>query len=122
MTFANMDAKGGWWRDVASVSTKLKVTLIPEFTKITFVTAKGTAVEQVKSPVFADGVFLTEVSSTLTTGDKVANALSGVAGAIGGTSSKTLKYNAMADASAYSSLVEKHVAAIDKLFFTYIKK
>ena len=116
VAFASMDTKGGWWKDRASVKTKLKVALLPEDTKYIVYSKNGTTRFTVKEPVFAEGNFITDVTDALRADEKVANALSG---AIGG--SRSLKYNANADAAAYTALVEKHITAIDSLIFGQMK-
>ncbi|OGR01904.1 MAG: hypothetical protein A2511_02265 [Deltaproteobacteria bacterium RIFOXYD12_FULL_50_9] len=121
VTYANMETKGGQFRNKAEVNTDLKVTLIPEDTNYTVVSKNGTSRFILKEPVFADGKFIIEVKDALTAGDKTANALSSIAGAFSGTTSKTLKFDAKADSAAYKDLVEKHIGAIDNLFFNQMK-
>ena len=117
VAFASMDTKGGWWKDRASVKTKLKVALLPEDTRYIVYSKEGTTRFTLKEPVFAEGTFITDVTDALRTDEKVANAIGGALG----TGSKTLKYNANADAAAYTSLVEKHITAIDSLIFGQMK-
>jgi len=121
VTFAAMTTDGGYWKNAATVNTKLKVTLIPEDTKYIVYSKNGTTRFTLKEAVYADGMFINDVTDALTSGEKTANAISGALGAMGGSSSKTLKYNANADAAAYTSLVEKHMTAIDSLIFNQMK-
>jgi len=117
VAFASMDTSGGWWKDRASVKTKLKIALLPEDTKYIVYSKNGTTRFTLKEPVFADGNFIIDVTDALRTDEKVANAIGGALG----SGSRTVKYNANADAAAYTSLVEKHMTAIDSLIFGQMK-
>lgn len=121
VTFAFMETKGGFWGKSASVNTQLQVTLIPEDTKYTIYSKNGTTRFTLKEAVYADGKFITDITDALRADEKAANAIGGFLGALSGTKSTTKKNNANADVTAYTTLVEKHILAIDSLIFSQMK-
>ncbi len=121
VTFAFIEAKGGFWGKSASVNTQLQVTLIPEDTKYIVRSKNGTSRFILKEAVYAEGKFITDITDALRNDEKAANAIGGFLGALSGTKSTTKKNNANADAAAYGELVEKHISAIDSLIFSQMK-